>query len=68
MHDGGGSRSHTVQALPKIIAQLKRQGYKFVTVPELLEIADSQLKAPSAAELNPKREDRLPKNQIKSST
>ena len=68
MHDGGGPRSHTVQALPKIIAQLKRQGYKFVTVPELLQMGDSQLKAQSAAKLNPKREDRLPKNQIKSST
>ncbi|MBW4576534.1 MAG: polysaccharide deacetylase family protein [Aphanothece sp. CMT-3BRIN-NPC111] len=49
MHDGGGYRSHTVQALPKIIAQLKKRGYKFVTVPELLEMADKELKLKEAA-------------------
>lgn len=36
MHDGGGDRSTTVQALPTIIEGLKQQGYQFVTVPELL--------------------------------
>lgn len=36
MHDGGGDRTRTVQALPTIIDSLKKQGYKFVTVPELL--------------------------------
>ena len=38
MHDGGGNRSATVKALPQIIARLKKLGYKFVTIPELLEI------------------------------
>lgn len=38
MHDGGGDRRRTVQALPKIISGLKQQGYKFVTVPELLQM------------------------------
>ncbi len=38
MHDGGGNRSRTVQALPQIIDGLKAQGYRFVTIPELLEI------------------------------
>ncbi len=38
MHDGGGDRSHTVKALPQIITALKQQGYKFVTIPTLLEI------------------------------
>ncbi|AFZ24632.1 putative xylanase/chitin deacetylase [Cylindrospermum stagnale PCC 7417] len=38
MHDGGGNRSRTVKALPQVIAGLKSQGYRFVTVPELLEI------------------------------
>ena len=52
MHDGGGYRSHTVQALPKIIAQLKKRGYKFVTVPELLEMADQELKLKEAAKSN----------------
>lgn len=36
LHDGGGPRSQTVQALPIIISNLKTQGYKFVTIPELL--------------------------------
>jgi chitin deacetylase len=38
MHDGGGDRSHTVKALPQIITSLKQHGYKFVTIPELLEM------------------------------
>ncbi|WP_313934909.1 polysaccharide deacetylase family protein [Nostoc sp. FACHB-280] len=38
MHDGGGNRSRTVKALPQIIADLKAKGYKFVTIPELLEM------------------------------
>jgi peptidoglycan-N-acetylglucosamine deacetylase len=36
MHDGGGNRSETVAALPKIIAALRRRGFKLVTVPQLL--------------------------------
>ncbi|MFH7027123.1 MAG: polysaccharide deacetylase family protein [Heteroscytonema crispum UTEX LB 1556] len=36
MHDGGGDRTRTVQALPQIITKLKQQGYRFVTIPELL--------------------------------
>lgn len=42
MHDGGGDRTHTVQALPEIISRFRKQGYKFVTVPELLEMQDQQ--------------------------
>ncbi|MCL6433491.1 MAG: polysaccharide deacetylase family protein [Leptolyngbyaceae cyanobacterium HOT.MB2.61] len=38
MHDGGGDRTQTVQALPQIITALKQQGYRFVTVPELLTL------------------------------
>lgn len=38
LHDGGGDRSTTVKALPKLITELKKHGYKFVTVPELLEM------------------------------
>ncbi|MGA8942905.1 MAG: polysaccharide deacetylase family protein [Thermoactinomyces sp.] len=37
-HSGGGDRSATVQALPKIIESLQQKGYEFVTVNELLEI------------------------------
>jgi peptidoglycan/xylan/chitin deacetylase (PgdA/CDA1 family) len=38
MHDGGGNRYRTVKALPEIISGLKQQGYRLVTVPELLEM------------------------------
>ncbi|MBD2439939.1 polysaccharide deacetylase family protein [Nostoc sp. FACHB-110] len=42
MHDGGGNRSRTVHALPEIIARFRKQGYRFVTVSELLEMQDKQ--------------------------
>lgn len=38
LHDGGGNRSKSVKALPEMIAGLKAQGYRFVTIPQLLEI------------------------------
>ena len=38
MHDGGGDRRRTVEALPQIISGLKAKGYRFVTVPELLNV------------------------------
>lgn len=37
LHDGGGDRSRTVQALKLILPALKQQGYQFVTVSELLQ-------------------------------
>ena len=40
MHDGGGDRSRTITALPEMIAGLKKQGYRFVTIPELLEMQE----------------------------
>ena len=36
LHDGGGDRSQTVAALPRIIDTLRRRGYGFATVPDLL--------------------------------
>ncbi|MFL5907372.1 MAG: polysaccharide deacetylase family protein [Solirubrobacterales bacterium] len=36
MHDGGGDRTQTVEALPKILAHFQHRGYHFVTVTELL--------------------------------
>lgn len=36
MHDGGGDRSETVAALPRIIGLLRQRGYKLVTVGQLL--------------------------------
>ncbi|WP_138497737.1 polysaccharide deacetylase family protein [Nostoc sp. PA-18-2419] len=44
MHDGGGNRSKTVQALPVIISNFRKQGYRFVTIPELLEMEDKDIK------------------------
>jgi len=45
LHDGGGDRSRTIAALPGIIRELKKQGYEFVTVPQLLEIKNQELQA-----------------------
>lgn len=36
-HDGGGNRHQTVKAMEKILAELDSQGYRFVTVSELLD-------------------------------
>lgn len=36
MHDGGGDRPQTVEALRQALPQLIEQGYKFVTIDELL--------------------------------
>lgn len=37
MHDGGGDRSQTVAALPRVIEGLREAGYELVSVPELLQ-------------------------------
>jgi peptidoglycan/xylan/chitin deacetylase (PgdA/CDA1 family) len=36
MHDGGGDRSQTVAAVPRIVRKLRRRGYRIVSVPRLL--------------------------------
>jgi peptidoglycan/xylan/chitin deacetylase (PgdA/CDA1 family) len=36
MHDGGGPRSETLAALPRVIDTLRARGYRFATVSELL--------------------------------
>ncbi|MFL5816031.1 MAG: polysaccharide deacetylase family protein [Conexibacter sp.] len=36
MHDGGGDRTQTLAAVPRIVAELRRDGYRFVSVPRLL--------------------------------
>ncbi|MBD1939254.1 polysaccharide deacetylase family protein [Microcoleus sp. FACHB-68] len=45
LHDGGGNRTRTLQALPPIIAELKQRGYRFVSVQELLEMEDREMNA-----------------------
>ncbi|MEM8641169.1 MAG: polysaccharide deacetylase family protein [Cyanobacteria bacterium P01_G01_bin.54] len=42
LHDGGGDRTTTVAALPKIIETLLQQGYTFVTLPELMELYEQE--------------------------
>ncbi|RNA68484.1 polysaccharide deacetylase family protein [Alteribacter keqinensis] len=45
MHDGAhwtGDMNNTVEALGPIIRELKREGYQFVTVPELLNVSAIQ--------------------------
>ena len=39
LHDGGGDRRRTVKALPPIIRGLRQRGYRFVTLPELLNLS-----------------------------
>ena len=36
MHDAGGDRSQTIEALPAIIRGLRKRGFDLVTVPQLL--------------------------------
>ncbi|KTT68722.1 glycosyltransferase [Sphingomonas endophytica] len=42
LHDGGGDRSETVAALPRIIATLKAEGYTFGTVSQLAGLNQAQ--------------------------
>ena len=48
LHDGGGPRKNTVAALPTMISKLKKQGYRFVTIPELLEHQEKSQKTVTA--------------------
>ena len=49
-HDGGGDRSQTVIALPKIIDALRDRGYQFVSVPELIHKTRAQVMIPLSRE------------------
>lgn len=37
-HDGGGNRQQTVKALEKILPELKKRGYKFITITEMINL------------------------------
>ena len=39
LHDGGGDRSQTVAALPRLIAALRARGYRFVTASQLVGVS-----------------------------
>jgi peptidoglycan/xylan/chitin deacetylase (PgdA/CDA1 family) len=47
LHDAGGDRSQTIEALPRIVAGLRERGYRLVTVPQLLRDAPPPLKQPA---------------------
>ena len=42
LHDGGGNRQATVQALGIVLPALQARGYRFVTVSQLLELGQPQ--------------------------
>lgn len=46
LHDGGGDRRSTLEALPRVIESLKSQGYTFVTVNQLLHTSKDSLMPP----------------------
>lgn len=50
LHDGGGDRSQTVVALPRIIDALRAEGYEFVLVPELVGMKREQVMLPLSPE------------------
>jgi cellulose synthase/poly-beta-1,6-N-acetylglucosamine synthase-like glycosyltransferase/peptidoglycan/xylan/chitin deacetylase (PgdA/CDA1 family)/spore germination protein YaaH len=48
MHDSGGNRQETLEALPQIIQKLREQGFEFVTVSGLLGLERHQVNPPLA--------------------
>ncbi|WP_062792056.1 polysaccharide deacetylase family protein, partial [Sphingobium chlorophenolicum] len=50
LHDGGGERSQTVTALPRIIAQLRAEGYRFVPVSQLAGLPQDAAMPPVRAD------------------
>jgi peptidoglycan-N-acetylglucosamine deacetylase len=49
LHDSGGDRSQTIEALPKLIDTLRAKGYEFVTVSELAGLSRDQAMPPVPA-------------------
>lgn len=50
LHDFGGlTREPTLRALPRIVRALRRKGYRFVTVPEMLRLAPPRARPPRPA-------------------
>ncbi|MFB6466399.1 glycosyltransferase [Cytobacillus sp. Hz8] len=47
LHDAGGDRSNTVKALPVLIKELKKSGYTFTTISDLMRKSDSQINPPA---------------------
>ncbi len=52
LHDAGGDRTATVQALPRLIDSLRAHGYRLISLPELLgKSRDQLMPVPPASEL-----------------
>ncbi|MEC4273442.1 polysaccharide deacetylase family protein [Adlercreutzia sp. R25] len=49
MHDGGGDRSQTIEALEIALPKLKAEGFKFVTIDQLLAYDDAKALAQDLA-------------------
>lgn len=49
LHDGGGNRSLTVAALPRMISELRGMGYRFVSLAELCGVPKEEMMPPIAA-------------------
>jgi peptidoglycan-N-acetylglucosamine deacetylase len=47
LHDAGGDRSNTIEALPIIIEKLKERGYTFTTIADLIEKEGNQVMPPA---------------------
>ena len=47
LHDSGGDRSHTVEALPTLIDQLRAHGYQLVTVDQLAGLTRDEAMPPT---------------------
>ncbi|CAM4015911.1 glycosyltransferase [Bacillus paramycoides] len=50
LHDAGGNRTHTVEALPIIIKDLKKHGYSFVTISDLMNKERDEVMPPVSSE------------------
>ncbi|MED1408323.1 MULTISPECIES: glycosyltransferase [Bacillus] len=50
LHDAGGNRTHTVEALPMIIKDLKKHGYSFVTISDLMNKERDEVMPPVSSE------------------
>ena len=50
LHDGGGDRSHTIEALPKVIDGLRAEGFELVAVSDLLGKTRSEVMMPLSSE------------------
>ncbi|MDN5294264.1 MAG: peptidoglycan-N-acetylglucosamine deacetylase [Eubacteriales bacterium] len=56
LHDGRLDRSRTVAALPELIVRLKRKGYRFVTLSELMRKGEKNKKEGEACQKQQTRE------------